>query len=100
VARWGWRSALPRGSDAAVDLDRTLIGEDFIDDVRNQLSPNWLRSWPEIEEDWNAGDTAMESSGTVPRLFGGRHNQSGRGAARRPTSRSGGCQVAWIAKDR
>jgi uncharacterized membrane protein len=49
---------------AAVDLDRAVIGEDFIDDVRYQLSPGKAAVVAEIEEDWTTPvDMAMESLG-------------------------------------
>ena len=49
---------------AAVDLDRAVIGEDFIDDVRNKLSPGKAAVVADIEEDWTTPvDTAMESLG-------------------------------------
>ncbi len=49
---------------AAVDVDRAVIGEDFIDDVRNQLSPGKAAVVADVEEDWTTPvDTAMESLG-------------------------------------
>jgi uncharacterized membrane protein len=49
---------------AGVDLDHARIGEDFIDDVTKQLSPNKAAVVAEIEEDWTAPvDDLMESLG-------------------------------------
>ncbi len=49
---------------AVVDVDRAVIGEDFIDDVRNQLSPGKAAVVADVEEDWTAPvDTAMEAIG-------------------------------------
>jgi uncharacterized membrane protein len=49
---------------AAVDVDRAVIGGDFIDDVRNMLSPGKAAVVADIEEDWTTPvDTAMEQLG-------------------------------------
>jgi uncharacterized membrane protein len=49
---------------ATADLDRAIIGEDFVDDVRNMLSPGKAAVVADIEEDWTTPvDTAMESLG-------------------------------------
>jgi uncharacterized membrane protein len=52
-----------------VDLDNARIGEDFIDDVREQLQPGKFAVVAEIQEDWTTPvDTRMEGiGGTVLR---------------------------------
>jgi len=47
-----------------VDLNKARIGEDFIDDVREQLQPNKFAVVAEIQEDWTTPvDTRMEAIG-------------------------------------
>ena len=47
-----------------VDLNNARIGEDFIDDVRQQLRPNRFAVVAEIQEDWTTPlDTRMEALG-------------------------------------
>ncbi len=49
---------------AAVDLNNARIGDDFIDDVSKQLTPNKFAVVAEIEEDWTTPvDTRMEAIG-------------------------------------
>jgi uncharacterized membrane protein len=51
---------------AAVDLDRTVIGEDFIDDVRDRLLPGMAAVVADLEEDWTTPvDVAMEDLGGI-----------------------------------
>ena len=46
------------------DLDNARIGEDFVDDVREELKPNKFAVVAEIQEDWTAPvDTRMEAIG-------------------------------------
>lgn len=54
---------------AAVDVDRAVIGEDFIDDARDLMSPGKAAVVADIEEDWTTPvDSAMEAlGGTVMR---------------------------------
>ena len=48
----------------AVDLNNARIGEDFIDDVRQQLLPNKFAVVAEIQEDWTTPlDSRMEAIG-------------------------------------
>jgi len=48
----------------AVDLNKSLVGEDFIDDVKKALLPNKFALVAEIEENWTAPvDTCMEAIG-------------------------------------
>ncbi len=47
-----------------VDLNNARIGEDFIDDVRQQLLPNMFAVVAEIQEDWTTPlDSRMEAIG-------------------------------------
>jgi len=47
-----------------VDVDNARIGEDFVDDVRQQLQPNKFAVVAEIQEDWTTPvDTRMEAIG-------------------------------------
>jgi len=47
-----------------VDLNNARIGEDFVDDVRQQLQPNKFAVVAEIQEDWTTPvDTRMEAIG-------------------------------------
>jgi len=47
-----------------VDLNNARIGEDFIDDVKQQLQPNKFVVVAEIQEDWTTPvDTRMEAIG-------------------------------------
>jgi uncharacterized membrane protein len=47
-----------------VDMDNARIGEDFVDDVRQQLQPNKFAVVAEIQEDWTTPvDTRMEAIG-------------------------------------
>jgi uncharacterized membrane protein len=49
---------------ATVDLNNARIGEDFIDDVKQQLQPNKFAVVAEIQEDWTTPvDTRMEAIG-------------------------------------
>jgi uncharacterized membrane protein len=49
---------------AAVDLNNARIGDDFIDDVTKQLTPNKFAVVAEVEEDWTTPvDTRMEAIG-------------------------------------
>jgi uncharacterized membrane protein len=52
-----------------VDLNNARIGEDFVDDVRQQLQPNKFAVVADIQEDWTTPvDTRMEAiGGTVYR---------------------------------
>ena len=46
------------------DIDNARIGDDFVDDVRNGLSPGQAAVVAEVEEDWTAPvDTRMEALG-------------------------------------
>jgi uncharacterized membrane protein len=48
----------------AVDLDNARIGEDFIDDVKQELLPNKFAVAADIQEDWTTPvDTRMEAIG-------------------------------------
>jgi uncharacterized membrane protein len=47
-----------------LDLNNARIGEDFVDDVRQQLQPNKFAVVAEIQEDWTTPvDTRMEAIG-------------------------------------
>jgi len=47
-----------------VDLDNARIGEDFLDDVRQQLQPGKFAVVAEVQEDWTTPvDTRMEAIG-------------------------------------
>jgi uncharacterized membrane protein len=47
-----------------VDVDNARIGEDFVDDVREQLQPGKFAVVAEIQEDWTTPvDTRMEAIG-------------------------------------
>jgi len=47
-----------------VDLDNARVGEDFVDDVRQQLQPGKFAVVAEIQEDWTIPlDTRMEAIG-------------------------------------
>jgi len=47
-----------------VDLNNARIGEDFVDDVRQQLQPNKFAVVAEIQEDWTTPvDSRMEAIG-------------------------------------
>ena len=47
-----------------VDLNNARIGEDFVDDVKQQLQPNKFAVVAEIQEDWTTPvDTRMEAIG-------------------------------------
>ena len=49
---------------ATVDLNNARVGEDFIDDVRQELQPNRFALVAEIQEDWTTPvDTRMEAIG-------------------------------------
>jgi len=49
---------------AAVDLNHARIGEDFIEDVKQALTPSKVALVAEIEEDWTTPtDTRMEAIG-------------------------------------
>jgi uncharacterized membrane protein len=49
---------------AAVDLNSARVGDDFIDDVTEALTPNKFTVVAEIEEDWTTPvDTRMEAIG-------------------------------------
>jgi uncharacterized membrane protein len=49
---------------ATVDLNNAGVGEDFIDDVRQELQPNRFALVAEIQEDWTTPvDTRMEAIG-------------------------------------
>ncbi len=51
-------------SGGTVDLDNARIGEDFVDDVKQQLQPNKFAVVAEIQEDWTTPvDTRMEAIG-------------------------------------
>ncbi len=54
---------------STVDINNARIGEDFIDDVKQQLQPNKFAVVAEIQEDWTTPvDTRMEAiGGTVIR---------------------------------
>jgi uncharacterized membrane protein len=48
----------------AVDLDNARVGEDFIDDVRQELQPGKFALVADIEEDWTTPvDTRMQALG-------------------------------------
>jgi len=48
----------------AADLDNARVGEDFIDDVRQELQPNKFAVVAEIQEDWTTPvDNRMEAIG-------------------------------------
>jgi len=48
----------------AVDLDNARVGEDFVDDVREELQPDKFAVVAEIQEDWTIPvDTRMEAIG-------------------------------------
>jgi len=50
----------------AADLNNARIGEDFLDDVKKQLSPNKVAVVAEIEENWTTPvDTRMEPLGGI-----------------------------------
>ena len=50
----------------AADLNNARIGEDFLDDVKKQLSPNRVAVVAEIEENWTTPvDTRMEPLGGI-----------------------------------
>jgi uncharacterized membrane protein len=50
----------------AVDLNNARIGEDFLDDVKKQLSPNRVAVVAEIEENWTTPvDARMEPLGGI-----------------------------------
>ena len=47
-----------------VDIDNARVGEDFIDDVKQQLQPNKFAVVAEAQEDWTTpADTRMEAIG-------------------------------------
>ena len=47
-----------------MDINNARVGEDFIDDVRQQLQPNKFAVVAEIQEDWTTPvDTRMEAIG-------------------------------------
>jgi len=49
---------------ATADLDNARIGDDFVEDVTNALSPNTVALVAEIEEDWTTPvDSRMEAIG-------------------------------------